>query len=130
MESHTARFARFLTAGLGKRLHRGLRALHRGFVVGATLAGFDFGRRVEAMKGREILHDLHAAAMPVHVAEAADVHENVEAELLSRGKRTRHLVVLAAMAQTDVDDLAAARLARRFDRPGEAAGKSNDSDRK
>jgi hypothetical protein len=43
--------------------------------------------------GREILHDLDAAAMAVHVAEAADVHENVEAELLARGEGAQQFVV-------------------------------------
>jgi len=52
----------------------------------------------------------------VHVAEAADVHENVEAELLARGKRAQQFVVLAAMAQAEIDDFAAPRLARRCNR--------------
>src|SRR5208337_5674172 len=84
------------------------------FVVGADSGGLDFGRRVEAVSSSEILHDLHAAAVPVHVAEAADVHEDVEAELLAGGEGTRQFVVLAAMAEAKVDDLAAARLARCF----------------
>ena len=54
--------------------------------------------------------------MAVHVAEAADVHENVEAELLAGGKRPQQFVVLAAVAQAEVDDLAAARFARCLDR--------------
>jgi hypothetical protein len=87
------------------------RALHRRFVIGADAGGFDFGRRIEAVDGREILHDLDAAAMAVHVAEAADVHENVEAELLAGGKRAQQFVVLPAMAQAKVDDFAAPRLA-------------------
>ena len=53
--------------------------------------------------------------MAMHVAEAADVHENVEAELLARGEGAQQLVVPAAMAQAEVDDLAAARLAGGFD---------------
>jgi len=71
--------------------------------------------------GREILHDLNAAAVPMHVAEAADVHQDVEAKLLARGKCTRQFVVLPAMTQPEVDDLAAARLAGRFDLPANLA---------
>jgi hypothetical protein len=41
--------------------------------------------------------------MAVHVAEAADIHENVEAELLSGGELAGQFVVLAAMAQAEVD---------------------------
>src|ERR1019366_4102860 len=86
------------------------------FIVGADSGGLDFGRRLEAVDGREILHDLHATPVAVHVAEAADVHENVEAKLLAGGKGTRQLVVASAMAQAKVDDFAAARLARTFNR--------------
>jgi hypothetical protein len=92
------------------------RALHRRLIIGAHAGGFDFGRRIEAMDGREILHDLDAAAMAVHIAEAADVHENVEADLLAGGKGTQQFVVLPAMAQAKIDDFAATRLAGGFDR--------------
>ena len=119
MESERDRILRVLrglfTAGRRKLLHGGFGALHRGFVVGADSGRFDLGRRVEAVGGSEILHDLDAAAVTVHVAKAADIHEDVEAELLASGERTRHLVVAAAMAQAEVDDFAAACLARRFE---------------
>jgi len=45
----------------------------------------------------------------VHVAETAGIHEDVEAELLSGAEAAQHFVVLAAMAQAKVDDLAAVR---------------------
>ncbi len=105
----------FFTAGRGKLLHGGFGALHREFVVVADSGSFDFRRRVEPVDGRESLHDLDAAAVAVHVAEAADVHEDVEAELLAGGERTRHLVVAAAMAQAEVDDFTALRFASRSD---------------
>ena len=35
----------------------------------------------------EPLPDLDAAPMPVHVAEAADIHQDVEAELLAGARR-------------------------------------------
>src|ERR1035437_2675835 len=106
----------FFAPARGKLLDRGFSALHRSFVVGADSGGLDFGWRVEAVDGREILHDLHAAAVAVHVAEAADVHEDVEAKLLAGGEGTRQLVMASAMAQAEVDDFAAARLARTFNR--------------
>src|SRR3984885_10406346 len=39
-----------------------------------------------AVQGREYLNDLHATAMAMHVAEAADVHQDVEAEGSSSGE--------------------------------------------
>src|SRR5207302_10448316 len=85
-------------------------------VWGANSGSFAFGRRVKAVGGRKILHYMNEAAVTVHVAKAADIHEDIEAELLASGERTRHLVVAAAMAQAQVDDFTAARFARRFDR--------------
>ena len=61
------------------------------------------------MRSGVALHDLHAAAVTMHVAEAADVHQDVEAELLSGAEGARNLVVAAAMAQAQVDDFAALR---------------------
>src|ERR1700694_1778760 len=61
--------------------HRRFGVFHREFVIGADTGGVNFWRCVKAMNGREILHDLNASAMAVHVAEAADVHKNVEAKV-------------------------------------------------
>ena len=60
--------------------------------------------------------DLDAAAMAVHVAEAAGIHKDVEAELLSRAEAAQHFVVLAAMAQAQIDDLAPTAFARHLHR--------------
>ena len=38
--------------------------------------------------------------MAMHVAKAADVHQDVEAEMLPGAKGARNLVVTAAMAET------------------------------
>jgi hypothetical protein len=57
--------------------------------------------------GCERLLDLDAAAMAVHVAEAANVHEDVEAELLAGAEGAQHLVVASAMAQAGSDDFLA-----------------------
>ena len=45
------------------------------------------------------------AAVAVHVAEAADVHEDVEAEGRSGVEGAEGFVVLAAVAQAELDDL-------------------------
>src|SRR6202034_2364751 len=47
--------------------------------------------------------------MPMYVAEAADVHENVKAEGLAGGEFPEQLVVTAAMPHAQVDDLGAVR---------------------
>src|SRR5690242_12045494 len=59
------------------------------------------------MLGGELLPNLHAAAVPMHIAEAADIHQNVEAELLSSAKRTQHFIVLAAVLEPNVDNVTA-----------------------
>ena len=96
-------------------LRRLRHALHDGVVVGLGSGGFEFGRRVVAVLGGKFLADLDAAAMAVHVAETADVHENVEAELLAGAEGAQHFVMAAAMAQAEVDDLAANEFAGRLD---------------
>ena len=73
------------------------------------------------MFGGEFLADLNAAAVAVHVAEAANIHQDVEAELLSGAEGPQHFVVAAAMAQSQVDDLAANDFARGFDRQANLA---------
>ncbi len=82
-------------AGLGEYVRSG------GQVAGA--GGF-----VAVLRG-EALDDLRAAAMAVHVAEAADVHEDVEAQGGAGVEGAEGLVVLAAVAEAEVDDLGDAR---------------------
>ena len=53
----------------------------------------------------KLLFDLYAAAVTVHIAEAADVHQDVETECLAGSERTQELVVFAAMAHTKINDL-------------------------
>jgi hypothetical protein len=72
-------------------------ALHGGIVAGLLAGGLDLLRRVVAVGGGELLPDLHAAAVAVHVAEAAQVHEDIEAEALPGGEGAQQFVVLAAM---------------------------------
>src|SRR5258708_4211438 len=58
-----------------------------------------------AMLRSESLHPLNAPPVPVHVAEPARIHKNVEAKLLSRAESAQHLVVPAAMPQSQVNNL-------------------------
>ena len=71
--------------------------------------------RVVAVQRGEGLDDLGAAAMAVHVAEAADVHEDVEAQSGSGVEGAEGFVMLAAMAQAEVDDFGDARGGKRGD---------------
>ena len=57
------------------------------------------GSLVAVLRG-ESLDDLRAAAMAVHVAEAADVHEDVEAQRGAGVKGAERFVVAAAVLQT------------------------------
>ena len=70
--------------------------------VVAKIAGV---RRLVAVDRGEPLDDLRAAAMAMHVAEAADVHEDVEAESRAGMEGAECFVVLAAVAQAQLDDL-------------------------
>src|ERR1035437_7557565 len=85
------------------------RAPHHGIVAGGQSRRGNLQWLVIAVGSRVALHDLHAAAVAMHIAEAADVHQNVEAELLTGTVGARNLVVTAAMAQTEIDHLAALR---------------------
>ena len=69
----------------------------------------------------ERLQDLDATAMAVHVAEAADIHEDIEAQALARGELAQQLVVAAAMTGADGDDLVAPCLFQRGDLAGDLA---------
>ena len=53
--------------------------------------------------------------MAVHVAEAADVHENVKAQSGSGVEGAQGFVVLAAMAQAQLDDFGDAGFGQRGD---------------
>src|SRR3989442_7596356 len=70
-----------------------------------------FLRCVVSVLRRKVLPDLNASAVAVHVAEATDVHENVEAELMPGAERPKHFIVLAAMAEAEIYDFAADNLA-------------------
>ena len=64
------------------------------------------------MLGCEVLPNLNAAPVPVHVAEAADVHEDVEAELLAGAEGAQHFIVPTAVTQTQINDFLPDRFSR------------------
>ncbi len=106
------------------RIGRGLSHLRRGLsgaVHDVVVALLDAGAanlvgHVVAVQGGEVLADLDAAAVAVQVAIGADIHQDVEAELLPGGESAQKLVVLATVAQAEVDDFVAPRLAQTFHR--------------
>src|SRR5438874_1192743 len=53
----------------------------------------------------------------MHVAEAPQVHDNIEAQALPGSEGTQHFIVASAMPKAEVNDLAPARLLQRFDFP-------------
>ena len=59
------------------------------------------------MQPGEILSDLDAAAMAMHVAKTADIHQNVEAQSVAGIEGARQLIVLAAMPQAEIDEFLA-----------------------
>ena len=97
----------FFGGALSQEVHGGRGLLHDGVVALADASAVQFFGSIVAVASGESLPDLDATAMAVHVAEAADVHEDVEAELLARAERAQHLVVAATVAQSEVDNLAA-----------------------
>src|SRR5581483_4321621 len=79
--------------------------LHELVVVISLSRGIDFVGDVVTVPGSESLPDLNAAAMTVHIAKSADVHEDVEAELLTSAKWPEDLIVLAAVPKAEFNDL-------------------------
>src|SRR5208283_2483982 len=100
----------------GQFLNCCLYSAHGGFEAETHAGILHVEQHLVAVLGGESLHDLDAAAMTMHVAEAARVHEDVEAELLSGAEAAQHFVILTAMPQAEVDDLAPIPLARNLQR--------------
>ncbi len=98
-----------------------------GGLVGGVQAGFGEGGLagadglVVAVEVGELLDELDAAAVAVHVAEAADVHEDVEAEAVAGVEGAEELVVLAAVGGAELEQLVAAGLVERADGSAELA---------
>src|SRR6266403_4974815 len=67
-----------IAAARGELPHRRLRALHSRLVLRPHPRRIHFRWRIKAVDARKVLHDLYTAAMPMHVAKAADIHQDVE----------------------------------------------------
>ena len=79
--------------------------LGHGSVILAQEAGLgETFRNFVAVNIGERLQDLDAAAMAMHVAEAADVHEDVEAEAMTGAEGPKEFVVASAMLRAKGDD--------------------------
>src|SRR5437764_3434285 len=102
----------------GKLALRFADAHHRSLIAFLQACWLNFRRRLVAQSsGRKWLNDLHAAAVAMHVAEAAQVHDNIEAQALPGSEGTQHFIMASAMPKAKVDDLAPARLLQRFNFP-------------
>ena len=89
---------------------------HRRIEASADTRIFHIKQHFEAVLRGEALHHLDAAAVAVHVAEAARIHQDVEAELLPSAESPQHLVILTTMAQPQIDDLAPTAFPRHLHR--------------
>src|SRR5580692_9053706 len=89
------------SAGFGQQVHIRTQVAHH--------------RRLVAMPRGETLLDLYAAPMPMHIAETADVHQNVKAQSRSRVKGTEGFVMASATPQADLDDFRHAALGKTRD---------------
>src|SRR5262249_29860991 len=89
-----------------------LHAAHSGIKASVDARVFHIEKHFVAVLRGKSLHHLDTAAMPVHVAEAACVHKNVEAKLLSGAEAAQHFVMLAAMPQAQIDNLSPPAFAR------------------
>src|SRR5208283_3847942 len=99
----------FTCVARSKLGNRRTRAFHYRVVADGQAGSVDLLRHLVSMSGGIALHDLHAAAMAMHIAEAADVHQDVEAELLPGAEGARNFVMTAAMTQAQIDDLSSLR---------------------
>ena len=107
---------RLRTSRPAKLLHRRRRSFHRARVLPANARKLDLRRRVISVRRREVLHDLHASPVPVHVAKPANVHQNVKPRLLPRTKCPRQFIVLPPVPQPEIDNFPPPCLARRLSR--------------
>src|SRR6478672_2881696 len=83
------------------------RFLDRRFVARVQAGFLDIGRRVIAVMAREALLNLRAAAVAMHVAKAAYVHQDVKLKLLAGVEAAQKLIMPATIAQSQIDNFAA-----------------------
>src|SRR5262250_2359989 len=87
---------RFSGCSFGESLDNPGSVVHRDFVTVQSASRFNFGRNFAAVLARELLFDLNATTMTMHIAKPADVHQNVEPELLTCAESAEHLVMPSA----------------------------------
>src|SRR5882724_3727014 len=76
--------------------------------VALSQSGFhDVRRRVITVVPGETLFNLGAAPVAMHIAEAAYVHQDVKLKLLAGMETAQQLIMRAAVAHTQISDLAA-----------------------
>src|SRR5205823_14479854 len=90
------------------------RPLHSGFIALGEAGGYQIIGRIKAVQPGKILANLNTAAMAVHIAKAADIHEDVEAKALASREGAQQLIVFAAMFGAQSDDLVPAAGGERF----------------
>ena len=100
-------FFRFDAPKLGQLLDGTRSRLHVCVVFLRSSGSVYVLRRVVTVLRGKFLPDLDAPPMAMHIAEAADVHQYVEPELLAGTECAQHFIVLAAMAQSEINDLTA-----------------------
>src|SRR5262249_503892 len=86
------------------RLHG---ALHPAVITRPEPGCRDVGWSVVSVVRSECLLDLRTTSVAMHVAEPADVHENVKAKALAGLESTWQFVMRPAMAQAQVNDFTA-----------------------
>src|SRR5438270_4588001 len=79
------------------------RFLNRCFVARLKPSLLNVWRRVISVMAREPLLNLGAAAVAMHIAKAADVHEDVKLELLPSIEAPQKFIMPNAMAHSYID---------------------------
>ena len=123
-------FFRLWNVGARQGVERCVSLANRIFIRLAQVGVGDQLRHIVAMQIGETLDRLHAAAMAMHVAEAADIHENVEAQLVAGRKGARQLIMAAAMARAQQQQLLAARRIERSTLDRESDGRDSGTRRR
>src|SRR6185437_15161960 len=111
------RLRRLRSRSRGKSVKCSVRGANRLFVQRLYTSLRHALRNGISVLRRERLQDLHAAPMTMHVAEAADIHQNVKAQRLAGCELAQQLIMTYAMMNAEVDDLRAARFAERANLP-------------
>src|SRR5436305_530909 len=88
----------FRSSDLPKSADRMGCSAHSSFIFGKRTSRFKLLGNVVTVLGRKGLLNLNASPVTMHVPKAANIHQDVEPELLARAKCAKHLIMSAAMA--------------------------------